>query len=121
LGDSRDMAALIIHPDGYTARRIKTDGDLLMVYNDNGDLIADSLIPVAVPGKNIKVVELEEMQGYLRSLQGSDWRFIVRGKSYTGTILEGKKYCAAWTEGQQGIYFETENSKNPNGKLIERL
>ena len=121
MGECRDMGALTIHPQGFTARRIKTDGKLLEVFDDHGVLFADSRLPIAVLGKNIRIVELEEMADFLNGVGGFPCKFAVRGKTYTGTVLEGKFYCAAWTVQNIGVFFETEASRNPNGKILERL
>lgn len=121
LGIATDRAVFCEHPSGYHIRRVLSDGKLLKVYDDHNRLLDDTLLPCAVPGDNLRLLELSEVVPFLLARGGYPCRFAVNGLSYTGHVLDGRDYCAAWSEGQCGFLFETENGKNPNAKVLQRL
>lgn len=119
--DAKDRAAFCEHPDGYHIRRVLSDGKLLKVYDDRNRLQDDTLMPVALPGENLRLLEFSEVVPFLLSRGGYRCRFAINGLAHTGHVLDGKKYSAAWSDDQRGFLFETEKGKNPNGKVLERL
>jgi hypothetical protein len=122
LGAAQDMAAFTIHPSGFHIRRVLSDGKLLKVYDDRNVILDDTLIPIAVPGKNLQLLELEQVVTFLKKKGAYYCRFAVRGLTHTGYVLDGTAYCAAWSDDQRGFLFETEAGKNPNNsKVIEKL
>jgi hypothetical protein len=122
LGEARDMAAFTFHPSGFHIRRVLSDGKLLKVYDERNVLLDDTLISAAIPGENLHLLELEQVVPFLKTMDAYYCRFAVRGLSHTGYVLEGRAYCAAWSDDQRGFLFETESGKNPNNsKIVERL
>ena len=122
LGETTDKAALCYRPDGFAIRRIQTDGILLRVYNaETNRLIEDSTLPISVLGDRIEVISISDVANHLISKGGFRCEFAIKGATYIGYVLPGKKFCAAWTDEMQGIHFETELSKNPNAKIIRKL
>lgn len=121
LGTATDRAAFTEHPFGYHVRRVHSDGRLLKVYDDRNHLLNDTLIPVAVPGDNIRLLELAEVVPFLLARGGYRCRFAVNGLGYTGHVLDGHSYSAAWSDDERGFLFETEKGKNPNAQILERF
>lgn len=121
LGAATERAAFCEHPFGYHIRRVLSDGRLLKVYDGRNRLQDDTLIPVSVPGENLRLVELPAVVPFLLARGGYRCRFAVNGLSYTGHVLDGHSYCAAWSDDERGFLFETENGKNPNARVLERL
>lgn len=116
-----DRAAFCEHPAGYHIRRVLSDGKLLKVYDDRNQLLDDTLLPVAVPGDNLRLLDLPEVVPFLKSRGARYCRFAVRGLSHTGYVLEGRAYCAAWSDDQRGFLFETEEGPKPNAEILEQL
>lgn len=117
-----DKAILVVQPGGYTFRRILTDGRLLMVYNDDGSLAEDSLLPINILGANGFVMEIEDVPGYVLEHGGFRARFAIAGLTYTGYILPGSQFWGAWDEeNQRGRFFESSQGKNPAAKILEKL
>lgn len=117
-----EKAILSLHPKGFTFRRILTDGRLFQVFEDNGKLCEESLLPISVLGKNAITMEISDVPNFVLKNGGFRARFLISTKSYTGYLLPGKCYWGAWDEAlQRGLFFEAEGSRNPNGKVLERL
>ncbi|MEO6741200.1 MAG: hypothetical protein ABIP20_13180 [Chthoniobacteraceae bacterium] len=121
LGPAKDCAAFCEHPAGYHIRRVLSDGRLLMVYDDRNQLLHDTLLPVAVPGDNLRLLEFSAVVPFLLTRGGYRCRFAINHLSFSGHVLDGSAYCAAWSDDQRGFLFETEKGKNPNAKILERL
>ena len=121
LGAATDRAAFCYHPKGYNIRRVHSDGALLKVFDPQGQLHDDTLIPVALPGANLRLLELHEVVPFLKAQGAVYCRFAIKGLPNTGYVLEGHSYSAAWSDKQIGLLFETDRGKNPSGKLIEPL
>jgi len=94
---------------------------LLKVYDDRNQILDDTLLPVAVPGDNLKLLKLSEVVAFLKSRGAFYCRFAVRWLSHTGYVLAGRAYCAAWSDDQRGFLFETDKGPNPNAEVLERL
>lgn len=121
LGDSEDKAALCSRHDGFQIRRVSTDGKLLRVYNPKKNQVTpNSLLPIAVLGDYIEIVDIPDVPSRLQSMGGYRCEFAIDGISHTGYILPGKQYCAAWTDDERGWNF-VEQGKNPNGRIIRKL
>jgi len=120
MGKAKDCAAFCKHPHGFHIRRVLSDGKLLQVY-ENTKLLDDTLLPIAVPGHNIQLLALSQVVPFLKKFGAKRYSFSIRGKSYKGYVLEGKKYCAAWSDQQRGHLFETAKGPNPNAKILRFL
>ena len=121
LGAAKDCAVFSEHPHGYHIRRVLCDGKLLKVYDGNNRLLDDTLLPLAVPGNNIHLLNLDEVVPFLKSRGALYCHFSIRGLSYKGHVLSGEKYCAAWSDDQRGFLFETDKGPNPNAKILEEF
>jgi len=121
LGSAADKAAFCEHPAGYNIRRVLSDGKLLKVYDSKGHLEEDTLMPVALSGKNLTLLDLPDVVPFLKAKGAIYCRFAINGLPYTGYVLDGKAFSAAWSDTGIGIFFETSRGKNPNGKIIEPL
>lgn len=119
--DATDRAAFCEHPSGFHIRRVLSDGKLLKVYDDRNCLQDDTLLPVALPGDNLRLLGLSEVVPFLLTRGGYRCRFAINGLAHTGHVLDGRSYSAAWSDEQRGFLFETESGKKPNAKVLERL
>ncbi|HEY5344927.1 MAG TPA: hypothetical protein VIK62_01125 [Verrucomicrobiae bacterium] len=122
LGKATDKVALCFRKDGYSLRKIKTDGSLLCVYDwESQQLLPDSLLPIKVLGDNIEIMEIADVPSKLKAKGGYYCKFTVKGLTYTGYVLSGKHYSAAWTDRQRALHFEEQGAKNPNAQIIQKL
>ena len=112
--DATDKVAFTIHPQSYNLRRILTDGQLLKVYNSKGELRENTLLPIAVPGANIKVLELDEVVPFLKGHGAFYCRFAIDGLSHTGYVLPAKEHWAAWSDKNVGMFWK-------NAQVVEKL
>ena len=121
MGPTRDAAVLCLHPGGYALRRVLTDGVLLKVYDQNNLLIEHTLLPLSVGGENFILLELDNVVFGLKGFGAVRCRFQVNGLAKRGWVLEGKSYCAAWSDDRRGFHFETDKGRNPNASILEVL
>lgn len=122
LGNTTDKVALCSRHDGYQLRRIQTDGRLLRVYDTKtNQLLADSLLPIAILGDYIQILDIPDVPSRLKSMGGFRCEFAVDGITYTGYVLPGKHYSAAWTDDGRALHFEEANAKNPNAHVIRKI
>ena len=122
LGDAADKLALCTRHDGYSLRRIRTDGKLLQVYDLKTDqIVSGSILPIAVLGDYIEILEVAQVVDRLKSLGGFRCEFVVDGFTHIGYVLTGKHYSAAWTDKGRALHFEEKTAKNPNAHVVRRL
>ena len=122
LGNAIDKVALCFREDGYQLRKIKTDGNLLCVYDwESQQLLPDSLLPISILGNNIEIMEIADVPSKLKAKGGYYCEFVVKGLTYKGYVLSGKHYSAAWTDSQRALHFEEIGAKNPNARIIKKL
>jgi hypothetical protein len=121
MGKAKEKIALCCN-QGWTLRRVITDGVLLEVYDWKTDLpLPGTLLPVALLGKNITLLDPSEVPPALKDRGGYACEFEICGQRMRGWILEGRVLCAAWSDAGRPYHFETQAGRNPNGRVIRRI
>jgi len=122
MGVPQQKVALCLRSDGYQLRRVQTDGVLVQVYDwKNGHLLPDSLLPVALLGTNMRIMNPADVAAHLLQLGGFAAEFVVDGITHKGWLLSGKSYSACWTEDGKALHFEEQGARNANSKVLRRL
>lgn len=118
---SRKLA--LCHNQGYQLRRVETDGTLLRVFDwEKDEAVPDSLIPVALLGKNLEMIEESKVVEELAKRGANRCKFTVKNAIYQGYVLDWDKFSAAWDEDRgRPLDFRNPGTRKSNAKILERL